>query len=89
MGIGRNSAESGVERAVGIQPGNVVARDRRSAVGRKRGKNSADENLAVRLDDEGPNYAVGVWGRNRRPRIARTMSSRRPPAVWQLKTMRA
>ena len=32
----RVRVESGVERAVQVQPGNVVARDRHSAVGRER-----------------------------------------------------
>ena len=52
--------EVGVERAVRVQPGHVVARDRRSAVGRERCKIAADKNLAIRLDDDGANDAVGV-----------------------------
>ena len=39
----------------GFKPGDAVARDRRSAVGRERGKIAADKNLAVRLDDDDAN----------------------------------
>ena len=56
----RVRVEGGVERAVRVQPGNAVARDRRSAVGRERGKIAADKNLAVRLDDDDVNRAVRV-----------------------------
>jgi hypothetical protein len=38
----------------------VVARDRRSAVGRERGEITADKNLAIRLDDDDVNRAVRV-----------------------------
>jgi len=47
-------------RAVRVQPGNVVARDRRSAVGRERCKVAAEKNLAVRLDDDDLNPGVRV-----------------------------
>ena len=58
--IVRVRVEGGVERAVRVQPGNAVARDRRSAVGRERCKTSAEKNLAVRLDDDDDNLAVRV-----------------------------
>ena len=52
--------ESGVERAVRIQPGDAVARNRRSAIGRERGKIATEKNLAVRLDDHDSDGAVRV-----------------------------
>ena len=48
--IVRVRVEGGVERAVRVQPGNVVARDRAPPLGES-GKTAADKNLAVRLDD--------------------------------------
>ncbi len=57
----RVRVESGVERAVRVQPGNVVARHRRSAVGRERGKRAAEKDLPVRLDDDNANRVVCVW----------------------------
>ena len=56
----RVRVEGGVERAVRVQPGDAVARDGRSAVRRERCKIAADENLAVRLDDDDANRAVRV-----------------------------
>ena len=56
----RVRVEGCVERAVGVQPGNVVAGDRSSAVRRERGKIAADENLAVRLHDDDANRAIRV-----------------------------
>ena len=58
--IVRVRVEGGVERAVRVQPGNVVARDRRSTVGRERCKIAADKDLAVRLHDDDANRAVRV-----------------------------
>ena len=46
--------------AVRVQPGDVVARDRCSAIGRERCEIAADKNLAVRLDDHDENRAVRV-----------------------------
>ena len=58
--IVRVRVEGGIERAIRIQPGDVVARDRCPAVGRERCKIAADKNLAVRLDDDDADRAVGV-----------------------------
>ena len=58
--IVRVRVEGGVERAVRVQSGDKVARDRRSAVGREACKIAADKNLAIRLDDGNPNYAVCI-----------------------------
>ena len=66
----RVRVEGGVERAVRVQPGNAVARDRRSAVGRERGKIAADKNLAVRLDDDDAEPRRWRSDRNRRAAIA-------------------
>ncbi len=41
--------ERPIERAVGFQPGDAVARHRRSPVRRERGETAARQNLAIRL----------------------------------------
>ena len=53
--------ESNIERAVRVQPGNMVARDRYSTVGRESCKIAAYKNLAIRLNDDDVNGAIRVW----------------------------
>jgi hypothetical protein len=70
--------ESRVEGAVRVQPSDVVARDRRSAVGRERCKAAADKNLAVRLHDDDENRLVGAWIETVERGLPRTAAA--PPA---------
>ena len=46
--------------AVRIQPGNAIARDCPAAIGRDRCKAAADENLAIRLDNDDANRTIRV-----------------------------
>src|SRR5204863_1392901 len=52
--------EGNVQSTVRVQPSNAVARDRRSAIRRKRGKVAAEKNLPIRLDDDDANCAIRV-----------------------------
>ena len=56
----QNRRESGVERTVRIQPGEVIAGDFRSAVGRDRSKSATHQNLTVSLHCDGLNITVQV-----------------------------
>ena len=53
--------EGQVERAIRVEPGDAVARDRRSPVRRERGEPAAEKNLAVRLDHYDADIVVRAW----------------------------
>ena len=56
----RVRVKAGIKRAVRVETGDIVARDRRPAVWRNARKITADKDLAVRLHDNGANRVVRI-----------------------------
>jgi hypothetical protein len=63
--------ESRVDRAVRVETGEAVARDRSGAVGLQGREIAADKDLAVRLQDQRPHRAVGTGIKRRVERAVR------------------